>query len=56
MNILAFKPNDKGDGHIHGILHDKVAQFGTEVHLGMANNIVNGIFQNFVTKTDFLVC
>ena len=47
---LSFKPNEQGDGHTDGILHDNVPQIFTEVHLGVANNIAMGCFQLFVEK------
>jgi hypothetical protein len=43
-------PNDQGRGHFHGIVHDNVSIFETEVHLDMPNNIAETSFQLFVTK------
>ena len=37
--FMAFKPNDLGNSHIHGIVHDHVPILGTYVYLGKTNNV-----------------
>ena len=39
QTFMAFKPNDHGNGHIHGIVHDNAPILGTDVYLGMPNNV-----------------
>ena len=52
---MAFKPNDQCYGHIHGIVCDNVPILCTHVHLGMANNVVQGSFQLYCTKKSFSI-
>ena len=39
QTFMAFKPNDHGNHHIHGIVHDNVPILGTDVYLGIPNNV-----------------
>jgi hypothetical protein len=42
---MPFKQNNQGDGHIHGIVHDNVTIFGTNVYLVMLSNSTKENFQ-----------
>ena len=44
---MAFKPNDHGHGHIHGIVHNNAPILGTKVHLSMPNNSEKKEFLRF---------
>ena len=52
---MGFNPNDKDDGHIHGILCYNLAILETHVCLAIANKRVNIIFQ-FCYEKKFFHC
>ena len=54
-SFMAFKANDQCYGHIHGIVCDNVPILCTHVHLGMANDVVQGSFQLYCTKKSFFI-
>jgi hypothetical protein len=50
---MTFKRNNQGDGHIHGIVHDNVTIFGTNVYLVMLSNSTKKSISNF--KSEFIL-
>ena len=52
---MAFKPNDQSYGHIHGIVCSNDLILCTSVHLGIPNNVVEGIFHFLCTENSFSI-
>ena len=52
---MAFKPNDKSYGHIHGIVCSNDLILCTRVHIGMGNNVAPGSFHFRWMKKPFSI-
>ena len=53
--FIAFRTNEQCCGHFHDIVCPNVPQFGTCVHYGMANNVVEQSFRHVSQKKTLFI-